>query len=438
MPQAIAERLDHLLPRVAGGALARQRPFDLRFWDDSELPATEGRPVPAVIVRDPAAIGYLVRNPNQLGFARAWVGGVLDVEGSLEEALALRGRFARQPLSLADRVRIARWAWTVAGARALRRRAVPSSEARLRGRLHSERRDEVAVRHHYDVSPAFYRLLLGPSLVYSCAYFESAADSLEDAQARKLELICRKLRLRPGDRLLDIGCGWGSLVIHAASHHGVHAVGVTLSPAQAQLANDRIRSLGLANHCEVRLADYRQVTDGPYDAIASVGMYEHVGRGELMRYARTIAGLLAPGGLFLNHGIARLTPGPGHDRTFIARFVFPDGELHPVTDLLHVAHDSHLEIRDLESLREHYPLTLRRWLANLEEHREAAVREAGAERERIWRLYMSASARAFERGEIAVYQALFCRPGAPHRLPLSRAAVEPGDLVTASEIEISA
>ena len=242
----------------------------------------------------------------------------------------------------------------------LRRPPVPESEARPRGRRHSRARDRAAVRHHYDVSNDFYRGLLGPSLVYSCAYFDSPDDTLEAAQERKLELVCRKLRLAEGERLLDIGCGWGSLLIHAARHHGVQAVGITLSEEQAALARRRVREAGLGDLVEVRVADYRDIADGPYDKIASVGMVEHVGAAQLGAYAATIARLLRPGGLVLNHGIARLFSEPSGDKSLIQRYVFPDGELPPIADVVGAFQAAGLEARDVESLREHYVLTLRR------------------------------------------------------------------------------
>ncbi|HEY6891253.1 MAG TPA: cyclopropane-fatty-acyl-phospholipid synthase family protein, partial [Solirubrobacter sp.] len=274
--------------------------------------------------------------------------------------------------------------------------------------------------HHYDVSNDFYRLLLGPSMVYSCAYYADPSDSLEAAQERKLDLICRKLRLTAGERLLDIGCGWGSLLIHAASHYGVRGVGVTLSVEQAKLARERVAAAGLEDRIEIRVSDYRELTDGPFDKIASVGMYEHVGRGELARYTQTVHGLLKPGGLFLNHGIARLFSEPPATDTFLYRYVFPDGELSPVTDVMTAMQDAGLEVRDVESLREHYALTLRAWLANLAEHREEAEADVGVGRERVWRLYMLGSALGFADGDVTVYQVLTARAGAPHTLPLQR------------------
>ena len=256
-------------------------------------------------------------------------------------------------------------------------RRSPPIEARRQGRLHSLARDKAAIQHHYDVSNHFYELLLGPSMVYSCAYFADPGESLEAAQERKLELICAKLRLQPGERLLDIGCGWGSLLIHAARHHGVRGVGVTLSDAQAALARERVAAAGLSDRIEIRVQDYRELDDGPFDKIASVGMYEHVGRGEYDHYARTVHALLKPGGLFLNHGIARLHSEAPDKDTFIYRYVFPDGELSPVTDVMTSLESAGLEVRDVESLREHYPLTLRRWVANLHAHHDEAVADIG-------------------------------------------------------------
>src|SRR5581483_6905754 len=263
-------------------------------------------------------------------------------------------------------------------------------------------RDRQAVRHHYDVSNDFYRLLLGPTMVYSCAYFADRDDTLEEAQTRKLDLICRKLRLAPGERLLDIGCGWGSLVLHAAANYGVNAVGVTLSEEQGQLARERAREQGLEDRVKIHVSDYRELTEGPFDKIASVGMYEHVGRSELESYARTVHQLLRPGGLFLNHGIARLYSEEPDSDTFIWRYIFPDGELHPVTDVMASMQATGLEVRDVESLRDHYPLTLRRWLANLRAHREEAIAIVGPERDRTWELYILSSALGFEDGEITV------------------------------------
>jgi cyclopropane-fatty-acyl-phospholipid synthase len=417
----VAASVREVLGGIAAGRFAAL-PVTLRFWDGSVL-ASDRKGAPVVEVRDPSAIAQVLHAPNQIGLARAWVTGALAVDNDdeLEAVLRLRGEFPSLRLTARERVRVVAAAVRIAGPGVLRRPAVPSIEAQRPGRLHSLGRDQAAIRHHYDVSNHFYRLLLGPSLVYSCAYFDHPGESLEAAQERKLELICRKLRLAPGERLLDIGCGWGSLLIHAAQHHGVHGVGVTLSDAQAELARERIEAAGLSDRIEIRVSDYREITDGPFDKISSVGMYEHVGREQLDPYAQTLHDLLAPGGLFLNHGIARLHSEPPPPDTFLTRYVFPDGELHPVTDVMTSMEQARLEIRDVESLREHYTLTLRGWLANLEANQQAAIAEIGPERERVWRLYMLASALGFEAGDITVYQVLGTRPDAPHGLPLRRA-----------------
>ncbi len=406
------------LDRIAGGRL-RALPFTLKFWDGSTLPGES--PTPVTVLRSPRALAYLLRAPNQVGLARAWVTGVLDVEGDVEALLAARDRFQGIALSAADRAKLLLAAARAAPSAVVRRARIPAIEMAPRGRRHSLARDRAAVRHHYDVSNDFYRLVLGPSMTYSCAYFDSSEDTLEEAQGRKHELICRKLRLSAGERLLDIGCGWGSLLLHAAERHGARGVGVTLSESQAELARDRVREAGLGDLVEIRVADYRELRDGPFDKIASVGMYEHVGRAELAGYTARVARLLRPGGLFLNHGIARLAseqPGPN---TFINRYIFPDGELHPVTEVQAAMQGAGLEVRDVESLREHYPLTLRRWLANLEANADRAVEIVGSERERAWWLYLVASAVGFEDGEITIYQVLAARLGGQHHLPLDRA-----------------
>jgi cyclopropane-fatty-acyl-phospholipid synthase len=365
----------------------------------------------------------LLHEPNEIGLTRAWVQRDIDVEGDLEAVVALRERYADLHLAARERARLAVAALLVAGPSILRRPPVPSIEVRPRGRRHSVTRDRDAVRHHYELSNRFYELMLGPSMVYSCAYFEDDRDSLEVAQERKLETICRKLRLAPGERLLDIGCGWGSLLLHAAQHHGVRGVGVTLSDAQAELARARIARAGLSRRVEIRVCDYRLLDDGPYDKIASVGMYEHVGRDQLDLYVSHVHELLRPGGLFLNHGITSLRQRPRGEDTFISRYIFPDGELHPVTDVLRSMEISRFEIRDVESLREHYVLTLRRWIANLDARREEAIHEVGEMRVRAWRLYLVGCAHAFATDRISVFQALSARGGAAHGLPLGRRAL---------------
>jgi cyclopropane-fatty-acyl-phospholipid synthase len=287
----------------------------------------------------------------------------------------------------------------------------PEEFRRPRRRLHSPRRDAAAVTHHYDVGNQFYALVLGPTLVYSCAVWTDEGTGLDAAQEAKLDLVCRKLGLRPGMRLLDVGCGWGSLALHAAARYGVDVVGITLSGEQAALARERIADAGLSERITVRVQDYRAVDDGPFDAIASIGMAEHVGRPGMPGYVRALHDLLVPGGRLLHHAIAwsaeETTWG---DDTFIARYVFPDGELISLADTV-AALETAFEVLDVEALRRHYALTLRAWVDRLEKNWDAAVRLVGEGRARVWRLYMAASALSFENGKLGVNQVLVAREG---------------------------
>jgi cyclopropane-fatty-acyl-phospholipid synthase len=416
---SVAAEVHGLLTTIAGGRFAAL-PFALEFWDGSGLPSSSGdRSAPTIHVAR-RALGGLLHEPNQLGLTRAFVTGDLRFDGELRDVLALRNHFGGASPSASELARAAVVALRLAGLDAVRPPRVPASELRPVGHRHSLRRDRDAVRHHYDVSNAFYRRLLGPSLVYSCAYFADAGETLEAAQERKLERICRKLRLTPGERLLDVGCGWGSLALHAAEHHGVRVVGITLSDVQAELARERVRDAGLGERIEIRVADYREVADGPYDKIASVGMVEHVGAAQLDAYAQTLARLLRPGGLALNHGISRLRSTPAGPKSLIQRYVFPDGEVLPLEDVAGALRRAGLEVRDVESMREHYALTLWRWLDNLEAHRDAAIAEIGIERTRVWELYMTGSALAFEDEDITIYQTLVTRDGGAQQLGLVR------------------
>jgi cyclopropane-fatty-acyl-phospholipid synthase len=311
----------------------------------------------------------------------------------------------------------------LAGTTGLKRPVPPPEEARLHGRRHSRSRDAAAIAHHYDVSNEFYRIVLGPMMTYSCAVWANPAVGLEAAQEAKYELIARKLDLQPGIRLLDIGCGWGGMVMHAARHHGVTAVGVTLSRRQAELAEKRLAEAGLGDKVEVRLQDYRDVDDGPYDVISSIGMFEHVGLEKVKEYFDKVHTLLRPQGRFLNHAIGR----PPFKRArpqfarrgFIERYVFPDGELHEVGTIVSAIQQAGFEVRHLESLREHYALTLRAWVANLEADWDAAVAQAGLARARIWRLYMAGSAVNFEAGNTQIHQVLATRSdGGASAMPL--------------------
>jgi cyclopropane-fatty-acyl-phospholipid synthase len=418
--RSVAASVGELLPRIAGGKLVRL-PVPIRFWDGSVLPA--GDSAGAIVTVSRRAVAHLLHAPGQLGLARAWVDGSLRVEGDLEAVLATRHEFDGVSLPRRDLARVALGAVRDAGPGILRRPPVPSIEARVRGSRHSQPRDGEAVRHHYDLSNDFYRLVLGASMVYSCAYFEHPDDPLERAQERKLDLICRKLMLGSGQRLLDVGCGWGSLAVHAARHYGAEVLGITLSEPQAQLARERAAELGLERQVRFELADYRELSEGRFDKVASVGMFEHVGQAQLTDYFDRLRRLLAPGGLLLNHGIGRLSPHRPATDEFIARYVFPDGELLPLADVIAAVQEAGLEPREVESLREHYPLTLRAWTANLRARHAEATALVGAERVRTWELYMLASALGFEDAEITVYQVLATRGGGPHGLPLDRLAL---------------
>ena len=412
----VADAVRSVLGRVAHGQLLNF-PATVHFWDGSELTGVSGGP--EITVR-PGALAWLIHEPNQIGLVRAYVSGDIQTdEKALDRLLASRALAENVHLSALDRIRALRLSVQLGGASVLRPPAPPGIEASPHGRRHSLRRDREVISHHYDVSNDFYAALLGPTMVYSCAYFSDPLDTLEEAQERKLDVICRKLRLAPGDRFLDIGCGWGSLVIHAARHYGVQAVGITVSAEQAALARERVAAAGLQDNCEIRLIDYRELDDGPYDKIASVGMYEHVGGSQLRDYAQLLVGLLAPGGLVLNHGIVRLFSTAAGSKSMIQRYIFPDGELQTLERTVQVLQGAGLEVRDVESLREHYDLTLRRWLANLPD----AARFVDPERARAWQLYLLGSALAFEAADISVEQILATRPGAGHGLPLDRRAL---------------
>lgn len=407
-----ASRLRSVAEQVLGVPL----PVRLRAWDGSQAGPPDA---PAIVIRNRRALRYLLFKPGELGLARAWVAGDLDIEGDLYGALAHmsgliweRGEDSR---TLAQALRDPE---VRAAVRELLRLAgpplppaPPREEMRRRGHLHTRRSDKQAISHHYDVGNDFYEMVLGPSMVYSCAYWEDGS-TLETAQRDKLELVCRKLGLSPGQRLLDVGCGWGSMAIHAAREHGVSVVGVTLSQEQAVYARKRVADEGLTDRVEIRVQDYRDVRDGPYDAISSIGMAEHVGAAKYLEYAKDLYALLKPGGRLLNHQIARRPQRDEeayHVDRFIDAYVFPDGELAPVGTTVTQLERAGFEVRDVESIREHYALTLRRWVANLEADWARAVRLTTPGRARVWRLYMAASALAFERSRIGVNQVLAVR-----------------------------
>ncbi|MFJ5292250.1 class I SAM-dependent methyltransferase [Streptomyces sp. NPDC088348] len=407
-----ALRLTTLAEELLGALL----PVRIRAWDGSE----SGPPgTPVLVIRHRRALRRLLWKPGELGLARAWVAGEIDVDGDLYAALDLLAgliwerddpaelKKARLPVLDPKLRAAARGLLDIGGL--LPPPPPPAEEIRRRrGPIHTKRRDQQAISHHYDVGNDFYELVLGPSMVYSCAYW--AEDStLESAQRDKLDLVCRKLALKEGMRLLDVGCGWGSMAIHAAREYGARVTGVTLSREQAAYARKRIAEEGLTDRIEIRVQDYRDVKDGPYDAISSIGMAEHVGSVRYREYADDLYALLKPGGRLLNHQIARR---PERDESayeidaFIDAYVFPDGELSPVGKTVELLEEAGFEARDVETLREHYALTLREWVANLEARWAEAVRLTSPGRARVWRLYMAASALAFENNRIGVNQVL--------------------------------
>jgi len=413
---------------------AERRDFAVRFWDGTvDFPSGSG-PAFTLVLPTPWALRRMLLPPSELRLAEAFARGDFEIEGDLEAAAGaaqgLRERLGR-PGAIARLV--PRLLGLPAGprARAPARRRLGASRFAPR---HSRRRDRAAVRSHYDVGNDFYALWLDRRMVYSCAYFPTEDTDLDAAQEAKLDHLCRKLRLAPGERLLDIGCGWGGLVMHAAARYGARAVGVTLSAAQAQLAERRIAAAGLADRCTVEVRDYRELPDDrPFDKIVSVGMYEHVGRRELPRYFAKVYRLLRPGGIFVNHGIVAAPEprglGPAFRRLlwrkgrFIDRYVFPDGELVPVATAVAAAEAAGFETRDVESLREHYALTLRHWRRRLEAREAESVRLVGDETHRVWRLFLAGSAQAFASGRLGLAQVVFAKPDAAGRvaLPLTRA-----------------
>ena len=390
------------LREAVADALPR-RPFGLRFWDGSDVPATEPDS-PTLTFKTPQALAHVLRAPGELGLGRAYVAGMIEVD-DLEGALRMVDTFEPPPLSMRQRAELAVAVLRACGVVAPP--PVPKAELRLRGARHTIARDRRAVQHHYDVGNEFFALFLDPSMTYSCAYWKGRATTLAEAQEAKLELVCKKLALSQGERVLDVGCGWGSFVIHAARRHGVRAVGITLAEAQARLARERVREADLHPVGHARLADYREVSDGPFDAIASIGMVEHVGAEQIDVYARRLHRLLKPGGRLLNHGIAKLkdfdTPDEG---AFSERFVFPDGVPLPLSRVLHALERTEFTTTHVEGLQDDYARTIGYWIESFDAHWDDAVRLAGIERARIWRLYLRAARQGFETGWASVYQVL--------------------------------
>jgi cyclopropane-fatty-acyl-phospholipid synthase len=406
-----ASSLAPLLDRVTGSRTG----IEFVAYDGSRAGPPDA-PI-RVDIRSPLAVSYLVQARNDLGLARAYVSGELEVHGDLHEALRRLWRVNEGNVAWLERLHVLR----SVGLGALRRVEPPPEEARMRGRRHSRRRSAVAASHHYDVSNRFYEWILGPSMVYTCAVFPAADATLEDAQHTKHDLVCRKLGLRPGMRLLDVGCGWGGLVLHAARHYGVHALGVTLAERQVEWARDAIDAAGLSRQAEVRLLDYRDVAEAEFDAVASVGLTEHVGKAQLSAYFHFLHDKLRPGGRLLNHCITRPSnqdPSLLRDG-FIDRYVFPDGELVGPGHIMSTMHDAGFELRHEENFREHYARTLAAWEDNLEAHWPEAVEEVGVNRARVWRLYLAGSRVSFEDRWLELHQALGVKPdGGDAAMPL--------------------
>jgi cyclopropane-fatty-acyl-phospholipid synthase len=387
------------------------RPFHVRFWDGSMLRATTDDDAPVFELRSPLAVAQVLRSPGRLGLGRAYVEGSLDAE-DLDAAFGVVDTFDPPAVATADRVRLLVAASLAALPAGVPQR--PDLELVLRGERHSRQRDAEAVRYHYEVGNDFFALFLDSSMTYSCAVYSRGAHTLEEAQQAKLELIATKLGLKPGQRVLDVGCGWGSFAIHAAKNHGVSVLGITLSQSQAALARERVAEAGATDSVEIAVADYRELAGTSFDAIASIGMVEHVGESRIDEYARILASLLEPGGLLLNHGIAALMADyDGSDDPFTERYVFPDGEPLYLSRIQLALERAGLVSEHVEGFANDYALTLKEWSRRLDEHLDQARRIAGAERTRVWRLYLRAAQLGFETGFTAVYQVLARRPQSP-------------------------
>jgi cyclopropane-fatty-acyl-phospholipid synthase len=396
--------------RPLGRELVRvfpDRSFHVRFWDGVYVPATVSA-APTFSVRSPSALAHFLRAPGTLGLGRAYVDGTLTVD-DLDRAFIVIDEWEPPELSRGDQARLGVAIALAALPGGIPRR--PSLELILRGERHTIERDAAAIRYHYDVGNEFFALFLDESMTYSCGIFSRGAETLEEAQRTKLELVAGKLKLKPGMRVLDVGCGWGSFAIHAAREYGATVTGVTLSPPQAELARERVREAGLAESVEIKVADYRQLPSGSFDAIASIGMSEHVGDRQVDVYAGALFSLLRPGGLLLNHAIAALDPDdqPLED-LFSTRYVFPDGEPLPLSRIQLALERAGFHTEHVEGFREDYSMTLRHWTDRLDEHVERAEQLAGVERTRVWRLYLRAARRGFDTALTAVYQVLTRRP----------------------------
>ncbi len=380
------------------------RPFTVRFWDGTELPATAGNgDVPTFTVRSPRAAAHALRAPGQLGLGRAYVSGELEVD-DIDAVIALLDGWQPPSLDGADKRALLFGAVRAAGITAPPPR--PAAELAPSGRRHSKERDARAVRHHYDVSNEFFGLFLDESMTYSCANFiRSGAKTLEEAQEAKLDMVATKLAIKAGERVLDVGCGWGSFSIRAAKNYGADVVGITLSEPQAEEARRRAEAAGVGDKVEIRVMDYRDLIGERFDAISSIGMAEHVGAVQIDEYARTLAGLVGPGGRLLNHAIARLRHTDGEAGAFSERYVFPDAAPLHLSRVLLALERAGFEVHHVEDFRLDYAETLRHWAERLDANLERATQLAGPERIRVWRLYLRTARNGFEKGFTSIYQA---------------------------------
>jgi cyclopropane-fatty-acyl-phospholipid synthase len=397
--------------------------FAVRLWNGAQRNADAGRPERFILVlRHPGALRALLWQPSRLPMAEAYIYDDVDIEGDIHAVFPLGHHLLSAHRPVSERLRLARALLSLPSER---RPRVGRGRARIDGRRFSLERDRRAVAYHYDLSNDFFSLYLDRRMVYTCAYFDSAEDDLDTAQEQKLDYLCRKLRLRPGERLLDIGCGWGGLCLFAAEHYGVDVLGITISRPQAELANERIRAAGLADRCRVELLDYREL-EAPeaFDKVVSVCMFEAVAEKRLPDFFARAKTFLRPGGVLVNQGLGRRyheAEASTNGRSFMGRYVFPDGSIVPISTALRAAESAGLEVRDVEGLREHYVLTLRHWVARLEAEHDAAVRSADETQYRIWRLYMAGSAHAMATGRLNLYQLLLLKPDrGASGLPLTR------------------
>lgn len=376
------------------------RPFKIEFWDGSSLPPTNGGG-PTFRLQSRKAVGHALRAPGQLGIGRAYVTGDIDVD-DLDAVMEVVSSWTPPAIDRKAQAKLALAALKAAGP--MLPPSPPASELKPKGRRHTITRDARSVRHHYDLPPEFFKLFLGESLAYSCAIFSRGATTLEEAQRTKLDLVCTKLNLKPGQRVLDVGCGWGSWVIHAASEYDVHVTGITLSEPQARIARERAAAAGVADKVDIRVQDYREIAGETFDAIASIGMVEHVGDEQIDVYARKLRSLVADGGRVLNHGIARLRHSDPEAGPFSERYVFPDADPLHLSRVTLALERAGFEIEHVEGFREDYAETLRHWARRLDDDLEEATRLAGPERARVWRLYLRAARNGFETGFTSIYQ----------------------------------